>query len=73
MVMRGTVPRTAGRRRISRLRGPLTKKALGGFTFRFVKKEIELAFGRVGIQLVIPSPLFAHTKPLENALEFFRG
>jgi len=55
------------------LRGPLAKKAFRGLAFRFVKKEIELARGGVGVQLVIPSLLFADAKPLDDALVFLRG
>src|ERR1022692_4036407 len=72
MAAPGRVPRIAGCRRISLLRRPLTKKALRRFTFGFVKKEIELARGGVGIHLLVPSPLFAYTKPLDDAPVFFR-
>src|ERR1035437_10555068 len=34
--------------------------------------EIELARGGIGIQLLVPSSLFAHTKPLDDAPVFFR-
>jgi hypothetical protein len=41
--------------------------------FSFVKKEIELAGSRVGIHLLVPSPLFAELKPLDDTPVFFRG
>src|ERR1035438_8307922 len=73
MATPGRVPRIAGGRWISLLRRPLPKKALRRLTFSFVKKEIELACGGVGIRLLVPSPLFAHTKPLDDAPVFFLG
>src|ERR1017187_5545307 len=73
MATPGRVPRIAGWRWISLYRRPLTKKALRRFTFRFVKEEIELASGGVGIHLLVPSPLFAPMKPLDDAPVFCRG
>ena len=67
------LPRIAGYRRISLLRRPLTEKALGGFTLRFVKEQIELAASGVGIQLVIPSLLFPRAKPVDDAPVFCWG
>ena len=55
------------------MRRPLAKKALSRFTSCFVKEQIELACGGVGIHLVIPSLLFARAKPLDDAPVFFRG
>jgi len=52
---------------------PLTKEALGGFTLRFVKEQIELTCGGVGIHLVIPSLLFACAEPLDEAPVFCGG
>jgi hypothetical protein len=49
-----------------------THEGLSGFAVCFVKKEIELAIEGIGIQLVIPSLLFANTKPLDDALVFLR-
>src|ERR1022692_769025 len=40
---------------------------------RFVKKEIEFARAGVGIQLLVPSHLFANAKPLDDAPVFLRG
>jgi len=45
----------------------------GRFSFRFVKKEIELVHGGVGIQLFVPAPLFVRVKRLDDAPVFFRG
>src|ERR1019366_9313498 len=73
MATPGRVPRIVGWRWISLLRRPLTKKALLRLTLSFVKKEIEFARREVGIQLLVPSPFFAHAKPLEDAPVFFRG
>src|SRR5260370_6470324 len=73
MATPGIVPRIAGWRPISLLRRPFTKKALCRFTLSFVKKEIELARAGVGINLIVPSSLFAYTKPLDDALVFFWG
>src|ERR1039457_5120253 len=58
---------------MSLLRRPFTKKAFRRFTVSFFEKEIELARGRVGIQLLVPSPLFAYAKPLDDARVVFRG
>lgn len=69
----GRVPVIVAWRRISLWRRPLAKKALGGFAVSFVKKEIELARGGVGNHLLVPSRLFANTKPLDDAPIFFRG
>ena len=72
-VTQGRTPRIAECLRISRLRRPFAKKAPRQFTFCFVKQESELAGQGVGIHLLVPPPLFAHTKPLDDAAVFFRG
>ena len=72
MVMPGSVPKIAGWRPISLVRWPLAKMALCRFAFSFVKQEVELTFGGVGIHLFVPPPLFARAKPLDDAPVFFR-
>jgi hypothetical protein len=69
----GKVARSAEWRRISLWGQPLAKKAACRFSVGFVKKEIEPARGGVGIHLLVPTPLFAYTKPLHDAPVFFRG
>ena len=51
----------------------LDLEATRRFTVRFVEKGIELARQGVGVHLLVPPLLFAHTKPLDDAPVFFRG
>ena len=50
----------------------LPEEVLGRFALRFAKKEIELACGGVGIQLMVPALLVARLKPLDDVPVFFR-
>ena len=51
----------------------VAKQAVSGFSFRFVKEEIEFTGTGVGVDLLVPRRLFAEAKPLDDAPVVFRG
>ena len=70
--MSGTVPRSAGLRRISSSRRPLALDVGGGFAFGFIEQEVQPAFAGIPIDLFVPLRLFMLPKPCKDSLVILR-